>query len=302
MATEDPAYTQETANGARLQALLIDEGTKLVRKVFDQEVSNMNPPPSLQVLLRNNKHNLHNEVLERLGSLEKKVEEGKKDILDGQKAIITEVEKQSRSSDTEDNQEDKTPIQDNPNTDEQVADGVRGLTLGDSETEQGNVVGQPSSVEATIHQPRSSGTDNSDNISEVDGKKYDFGILCTKADESWTKTDIVHKLEQKKLKGYFPCRDDIGGDSVFQYLSNGIEKSRNVIIVYSPATISDEWFKMGYQTAVVEKLDKNLIGRVIPVIRNGFTGDKLPIELKTIIPLEGDNPDFFERLEKCLIF
>ncbi|XP_019644977.1 PREDICTED: E3 ubiquitin-protein ligase DZIP3-like [Branchiostoma belcheri] len=454
MATGGDPYTPETANGARLQALLIDEGTKLVRKVFDQEVSRMKPP-NFQEQLRRNRQNFtdpvlgilnfdqqktvypspgtaadssehfdiallslllgilcnvkppktgwnkeppegdkspiawiirlrlfrnrnyghitdtalsntkfkklwkeladiliglggdkdqiqkrksetidpkmaktyqekfeklhkeenevkdlltaqHNEVLETLGSLEKKIEEGMKDILDGQKAIITEVEKQSRLSDTEGNQEDKTPIQDNPNTDEQVADGVRSLTLsdsgislGDSETEQGNVVGQPSSVEATIQQPRSSGTGNSD-ISEVDGKKYDFGILCTKADESWTEKDIVNKLEQKKLEGYFPCRDDIGGDSVFQYLSIGIENSRNIIIVYSPSTISDEWFKIGYQTAVVEKLDKNLIGRVIPVLRKGFTGDKLPIELKTFTPLQGDNPNFFKRLEKSL--
>ncbi|CAH1245627.1 DZIP3 [Branchiostoma lanceolatum] len=48
----DPVYTPETANGARLQALLIDEGTPLVRKVFDDKVKTMNPPDLRDQLLR----------------------------------------------------------------------------------------------------------------------------------------------------------------------------------------------------------------------------------------------------------
>ncbi|XP_066267489.1 E3 ubiquitin-protein ligase DZIP3-like [Branchiostoma lanceolatum] len=55
MATE--VYTEETANGAKVAALLIDVGTPLVRAVFDEEVRRMSPP-SLQLQLRKSKNRL----------------------------------------------------------------------------------------------------------------------------------------------------------------------------------------------------------------------------------------------------
>ncbi|XP_078603717.1 uncharacterized protein LOC144877606 [Branchiostoma floridae x Branchiostoma japonicum] len=46
----DPVYTPGTARGAKLAALLVDEGTALVRKIFEDEVQNMNPPSLRQQL------------------------------------------------------------------------------------------------------------------------------------------------------------------------------------------------------------------------------------------------------------
>eukprot|EP00058_Branchiostoma_floridae_P016548 XP_002602036.1 hypothetical protein BRAFLDRAFT_82625 [Branchiostoma floridae] len=53
----DPVYTPGTARGAKLAALLVDEGTSLVRKIFEDEVRNMNPP-SLRGQLQRNKRYL----------------------------------------------------------------------------------------------------------------------------------------------------------------------------------------------------------------------------------------------------
>ncbi|XP_019633484.1 PREDICTED: NLR family CARD domain-containing protein 4-like [Branchiostoma belcheri] len=53
----EPVYTSGTARGARLASLLIDEGTSLLKKVFEDEIRKMNPP-SLQVQLRNHKRHL----------------------------------------------------------------------------------------------------------------------------------------------------------------------------------------------------------------------------------------------------
>ncbi|XP_035665970.1 uncharacterized protein LOC118409208 [Branchiostoma floridae] len=50
----DPVYTPGTARGAKLAALLVDEGTSLVRKIFEDEVRNMNPP-SLREQLKKHK-------------------------------------------------------------------------------------------------------------------------------------------------------------------------------------------------------------------------------------------------------
>ncbi|XP_019644975.1 PREDICTED: hemicentin-2-like [Branchiostoma belcheri] len=129
--------------------------------------------------------------------------------------------------------------------------------------------------------------------------KYDSGVHCCEKDRSWTEK-MVNKLEKEKLRVYFSPRDDIGGGSVFQYLSEGIAKSRNVIIVFSNAADSDEWFKKGYQTAVVEQLDRNLRGRVIPVLMKGFERTNLPLELKDCVALSVEDPKFFERLLRSL--
>ncbi|XP_078694611.1 stimulator of interferon genes protein-like [Branchiostoma floridae x Branchiostoma belcheri] len=129
--------------------------------------------------------------------------------------------------------------------------------------------------------------------------KYDSGVHCCEKDKSWTEK-MVNKLEKEKLKVYFSPRDDIGGGSVFQYLSEGIAKSRNVIIVFSPDADSDEWFKKGYQTAVVEQLDRNFTGRVIPVLLKGFERTRLPLELKDCVALSVEDPKFFERLLRSL--
>ncbi|XP_078612742.1 uncharacterized protein LOC144882647 [Branchiostoma floridae x Branchiostoma japonicum] len=135
-----------------------------------------------------------------------------------------------------------------------------------------------------------------DNLS----KDYDFSVLCCEKDRSWAESNIVNKLEEKKQKGYFCFRDDIGGDSVFQYLSVGIANSRHIIVVYSPSAIHDDWFRKGYQTAVAEKLDRNLTGRVIPVLQKGCTRKHLPPELRDTVPLAAEEPKFFERLQRSL--
>ncbi|XP_035685436.1 uncharacterized protein LOC118422038 [Branchiostoma floridae] len=49
----EPVYTPGTARGAKLAALLVDEGTALVRKILEDEVQKMNPPSLRQQL---NKH------------------------------------------------------------------------------------------------------------------------------------------------------------------------------------------------------------------------------------------------------
>ncbi|CAH1277491.1 PXDN, partial [Branchiostoma lanceolatum] len=140
--------------------------------------------------------------------------------------------------------------------------------------------------------------DSSESVDNI-SKEYDFSVLCCKDDRSWAETNIVNKLEEKKQKGYFHYRDDVGGDSVFQFL-NSIEKSRHIIVVYSPSATSDEWFQKGYQTAVAEKLDGNLKGRVVPVLWGGFERRNLPLALKDRLPLEVEEPRFFERLQRSL--
>ncbi|XP_078603713.1 uncharacterized protein LOC144877603 [Branchiostoma floridae x Branchiostoma japonicum] len=50
----DPVYTPGTARGAKLAALLVDEGTTLVRKILEDEVLKMNPP-SLPAQLKKHK-------------------------------------------------------------------------------------------------------------------------------------------------------------------------------------------------------------------------------------------------------
>ncbi|CAH1272794.1 NLRC5 [Branchiostoma lanceolatum] len=52
----DPVYTPGTARGARLAALLVDEGTSLVRKIFEEEVKKMNPPSLREQLKRHKRH------------------------------------------------------------------------------------------------------------------------------------------------------------------------------------------------------------------------------------------------------
>ncbi|XP_019614028.1 PREDICTED: uncharacterized protein LOC109461988 [Branchiostoma belcheri] len=59
----DPVYTPGTARGAKLAALLIDEGTALLRRIFEDDVKKMNPP-SLRVQLK--KHNRYLCGLRRL--------------------------------------------------------------------------------------------------------------------------------------------------------------------------------------------------------------------------------------------
>ncbi|XP_078572121.1 uncharacterized protein LOC144859389 [Branchiostoma floridae x Branchiostoma japonicum] len=53
----DPVYTPGTARGAKLAALLVDEGTALVRKIFEHEIQTMNPP-SLREQLKKHKRYL----------------------------------------------------------------------------------------------------------------------------------------------------------------------------------------------------------------------------------------------------
>ncbi|XP_078582627.1 uncharacterized protein LOC144865656 [Branchiostoma floridae x Branchiostoma japonicum] len=60
MATDqgsDPVYTPGMARYAKLASLLIDEGTSLVRKIFEEEVKKMNPP-SLREQLKKHKNRL----------------------------------------------------------------------------------------------------------------------------------------------------------------------------------------------------------------------------------------------------
>ncbi|XP_078614605.1 uncharacterized protein LOC144883817 [Branchiostoma floridae x Branchiostoma japonicum] len=232
----------------------------------------------------------HKQEMDKLAELE----EGQKDILAGQQDIITAVEKHYTSPD-KGHQDDKlkTTIEGSPTNGEQrqVEGRVSMLSLGVDQTELGNVLAQPQSGSET-------------NNSEADGQnniqKHDFSVLCSKNDKSWTETNIVHKLEEQQLKGYFPPRDDIAGDSVFQYLSDGIANSRNVIIVFSSSTKLDEWFRKGYQIAVVEKLDRKLIAKVIPVLHDGFTRTDLPIALRDTTPLDAEDTNFFDELQKSL--
>ncbi|XP_078686218.1 uncharacterized protein LOC144918954 [Branchiostoma floridae x Branchiostoma belcheri] len=53
----EPVYTPGTARGAKLAALLVDEGTALVRKIFEDEVKKMNPT-SLRKHLKKHKRYL----------------------------------------------------------------------------------------------------------------------------------------------------------------------------------------------------------------------------------------------------
>ncbi|KAI8491590.1 Helicase SKI2W [Branchiostoma belcheri] len=53
----EPVYTPGTARGAKLAALLVDEGTALVRKILEEEVLKMNPP-SLREQLKKHKRYL----------------------------------------------------------------------------------------------------------------------------------------------------------------------------------------------------------------------------------------------------
>ncbi|XP_035685083.1 uncharacterized protein LOC118421712 [Branchiostoma floridae] len=52
----DPVYTPGTARGAKLAALLVDEGTSLVRKIFEGEVQKMSPPSLRKQLRRHKKY------------------------------------------------------------------------------------------------------------------------------------------------------------------------------------------------------------------------------------------------------
>eukprot|EP00058_Branchiostoma_floridae_P003351 XP_002588839.1 hypothetical protein BRAFLDRAFT_99539 [Branchiostoma floridae] len=52
----DPVYTPGTARGAKLAALLVDEGTALVRKILEGEVQNMKPPSLRKQLGKHKKH------------------------------------------------------------------------------------------------------------------------------------------------------------------------------------------------------------------------------------------------------
>ncbi|XP_078603716.1 uncharacterized protein LOC144877605 [Branchiostoma floridae x Branchiostoma japonicum] len=52
----DPVYTPGTARGAKLASLLVDEGTALVRKIFEGEVQNMKPPSLRKQLGKHKKH------------------------------------------------------------------------------------------------------------------------------------------------------------------------------------------------------------------------------------------------------
>ncbi|XP_078572096.1 uncharacterized protein LOC144859374 [Branchiostoma floridae x Branchiostoma japonicum] len=52
----DPVYTPGTARGAKLAALLVDEGTALVRKIFEHEVQNMNPPSLREQLWKHKRY------------------------------------------------------------------------------------------------------------------------------------------------------------------------------------------------------------------------------------------------------
>ncbi|XP_066295781.1 uncharacterized protein [Branchiostoma lanceolatum] len=58
----DPVYTPGTARGAKLAALLVDEGTALVRNIFEDEVKNMNPP-SLREQLENHRGCLYDNAM-----------------------------------------------------------------------------------------------------------------------------------------------------------------------------------------------------------------------------------------------
>eukprot|EP00058_Branchiostoma_floridae_P003349 XP_002588837.1 hypothetical protein BRAFLDRAFT_99537 [Branchiostoma floridae] len=52
----DPVYTTGTARGAKLAALLVDEGTALVRKIFEGEVQKMSPPSLRKQLKKHKKY------------------------------------------------------------------------------------------------------------------------------------------------------------------------------------------------------------------------------------------------------
>ncbi|XP_066271884.1 uncharacterized protein [Branchiostoma lanceolatum] len=54
--SSDPVYTPGTARGAKLAALLVDEGTSLVRKILEHEVKNMNPPSLREQLKKHTRH------------------------------------------------------------------------------------------------------------------------------------------------------------------------------------------------------------------------------------------------------
>ncbi|XP_078572110.1 uncharacterized protein LOC144859379 [Branchiostoma floridae x Branchiostoma japonicum] len=63
----DPVYTPGTARGAKLAALLVDEGTALVRKILEDEVQNMNPPSLREQLEKHKRHLYHGEIPKRQG-------------------------------------------------------------------------------------------------------------------------------------------------------------------------------------------------------------------------------------------
>ncbi|XP_066271882.1 uncharacterized protein [Branchiostoma lanceolatum] len=48
----DPVYTPGTARGAKLAALLVDEGTARLREMFEQEIKKIKPPTSLREQLK----------------------------------------------------------------------------------------------------------------------------------------------------------------------------------------------------------------------------------------------------------
>ncbi|XP_078597476.1 uncharacterized protein LOC144873734 [Branchiostoma floridae x Branchiostoma japonicum] len=52
----DPIYTPGTARGAKLAALLVDEGTSLVSKIFEDEIHKMHPPSLQKQLEKHKKH------------------------------------------------------------------------------------------------------------------------------------------------------------------------------------------------------------------------------------------------------
>eukprot|EP00058_Branchiostoma_floridae_P016545 XP_002602033.1 hypothetical protein BRAFLDRAFT_82622 [Branchiostoma floridae] len=66
MALSKP-YTPGTARGAKLAALLVDEGTALVRKILEDEIQKMNPPSLREQLMKHKEYLYRNHVFKKQG-------------------------------------------------------------------------------------------------------------------------------------------------------------------------------------------------------------------------------------------
>ncbi|CAH1255554.1 NLRC5 [Branchiostoma lanceolatum] len=78
----DPVYTPGTARGAKLAALLVDEGTPLVRKIFEEEVKNMTPPSLREQLKKHKRYLYHGQLFKKQGKNHRvNLNRGQKDTL-----------------------------------------------------------------------------------------------------------------------------------------------------------------------------------------------------------------------------
>ncbi|XP_066271883.1 nucleotide-binding oligomerization domain-containing protein 2-like [Branchiostoma lanceolatum] len=78
----DPVYTPGTARGAKLAALLVDEGTSLVRNILEKEVLKMNPPSLCEQLKKHKRYLYHGQLFKKQGKNHRvNLNRGQKDTL-----------------------------------------------------------------------------------------------------------------------------------------------------------------------------------------------------------------------------